>query len=292
MSNPIMEPRVTSLEPGMADLKEIVAETSRQIETALGAIAERQERADSEYARFESRLEKLQEKSDREFVELRKEMKAGQDRLSNEMKEILQRIDSNFERLLHTLKDVRIPTDSSVATVSLGTQLWLEEQDRRHEEWREEGRQHNLNMAKIYDKHGSLCEDMVAPNICSIMKTALGIDSKEFCFENVWVKAAYRGDRTRIEVFELIAECLDYVLVNVTRSKPKQTDVDELIDTIGMVLDYFPRYSDRKFVGAVASIHIDPEVVNYATERGIIALAVGYEQMEIQNPAGFKPAVW
>ena len=314
MSNPFMEPRITSLEISMADLKEIVAETARQLDITIRKMDESWARADREYARFQSNMEKLQEKSDREFAEFRKEIKQGQDKLSLEMKEGQVELSKVMEKgqvelsMAMKLGQDRLSLEMKQGQVELSKEmtnfkqemsdfkqemkLWREKKDRDFEDMKEERRQHNLEMGRIANKHGLMAEDLVAPSICRIMKQALGIDKKIVCVDYVRVKRTYRGDTSRLREFDVVAECLDYVLVNETKSTLIPTDVDTLINTLGLFRDYFPEFRDRKLVGAVASLFIDPGIVNYATKRGIIALAVGYEPMEIQNPPGFKPAVW
>ena len=267
MSNPFMEPRITSLEISMADLKEIVAETARQLDITIRKMDESWARADREFAEFREEMKKGQVELSREMkqgqVELSKVMEKGQVKMSQEMTDFKQEM-----------------------------KLWREKKDRDFEEMKEERRQHNLEMGRIANKHGLMAEDLVAPSICRIMKQALGIDKKIVCVDYVRVKRTYRGDTSRLREFDVVAECLDYVLVNETKSTLIPTDVDTLINTLGLFRDYFPEFRDRKLVGAVASLFIDPGIVNYATKRGIIALAVGEDLMDIQNPPGFKPAVW
>ena len=252
MSNPFMEPRIKSLEISMADLKEIVAETSRQIR-------EMQEKSDRESAKFRADMNKMQEKSDREFS-----------RFQNEMRE--------FKNDMNDFK--------------VEMQVWREKKDKEFEEMKEERRQHNLEMGRIANKQGRMAEDLVAPSICRIMKEVLGIEEKIPCVDYVRVKRTYKGDRSNVREFDVIAECLDYVLVNETKSSLKPDDVDRLIDTMGQIQDYFPEFKDRKLVGAIASLFVDASVVNYASAKGILALAVGDNLVDVQNPAGFKPTLW
>ena len=124
------------------------------------------------------------------------------------------------------------------------------------------------------------------------MKQALGFDEETLCFANERSRRTYRGDVRRLREFDVVAECCDYVMINETKSSLKAVDVTDLIDTIAVAREYFPEYRDRKIIGSVASVSIDESVVNFATKNGILALAVGDELMDIQNPAGFTPAVW
>ena len=163
---------------------------------------------------------------------------------------------------------------------------------RFRDESKRENREFKRQLGDIANKYGRLIEDIVAPSICRVMKQALGFDEETLCFANERIKRAHRGDVRRLREFDVVAECCDYVMINETKSSLKAVDVADLIDTIAVAREYFPEYRDRKIIGSVASVSIDESVVNFATKNGILALAVGDELMDIQNPAGFTPAVW
>ena len=155
-----------------------------------------------------------------------------------------------------------------------------------------ENREFNRQLGDIANKYGRLIEDLVAPSICRIMKEALGIDKKIPCIDNFRTKRSYRGDTSKVREFDVIAECLDYVLVNETKTSPTSADVNRLIKTMDVIRDYFPEFKDRKLIGAIASLFMNKSVINYASAKGILALAVGDDLMDIKNPPGFKPSLW
>jgi hypothetical protein len=240
----------------MADLKEIVAETSRQM------------------AQNSREIKEMQEKSDREFAKFQREMREGQNKLSLEMRE-------DRKELSREMKEFKAEM-----------QVWRDKKDQEIEEMRQERRQHNLEMGRIANRQGRMAEDFVAPSICRIMKEALGIDQKSVCIDYARVKRTFRGDRSRVREFDVIADCLDYVLVNETKTSPTPADVNELIESMGVIRDYFPEFKDRKLIGAIASLFLNTSLINYASAKGILALAVGDDLMDIKNPAGFKPSFW
>lgn len=248
MKNPFTEQRISSLEISMADLKEIVAEVSRQV--AMNSLAIK-----------ESQMQAAQSVS----------------QLSLEMKDFKQ------EMLL--FKD-----DSQDFKDEM--RIFKDEMTESKREADRERRRHNLELGKIANKQGRMAEDLVAPSVCRIMKQALGIDENEGCLANVRVIRPFRGDRKKTCEFDVIAECKDYVLVNETKSSLTARDVQHLLRTISRIRDYFPEFSDRKLIGAVASLHVAKSVVNFATKNGVLALAVGEELMDIQNPEGFRLSIW
>ena len=219
----------------------------------------------------------------------------------------------NLETSMQDLKEIVARTSLQVERTSAGlaefkeeNRLFREEMREFKEEMREfkddmlrfrdeskrENREFKRQLGDIANKCGRLIEDIVAPSICRVMKQALGFDEETLCFANERIKRAHRGDVRRLREFYVVAECCDYVMINETKSSLKAVDVADLIDTIAVAREYFPEYRDRKIIGSVASVSIDESVVNFATKNGILALAVGDELMDIQNPAGFRLAVW
>jgi hypothetical protein len=172
--------------------------------------------------------------------------------------------------------------------IQAGDERYKQREAERDKEWR----RYNLDLGRIANKHGTMVEDLVGPSICRILRETLGVDEDTPCYEQVRVKRPYRGDKSRRREFDVIAECLDYVLINETKSSLITADIDKFLETMSSLRDYFPEYADYKLIGAVASLYIDEGVVNYATKKGLLALAVGMELMDVQNPPGFQPKVW
>ena len=285
MSNPFMEPRITSLEISMADLKEIVAETSRLVAENSRENRESRERSDREFARFQKEMKEGQNKLALEMTEKQDRTDRILRELSLEMREKQDRTDRNLELLSMEMRQSRDRTDRILDELS-------QDMKKFENEMQEERRKHNLEMGRIANKQGRMAEDFVAPSICRIMKDALGIDQKTVCIDYARVKRTFRGDRSKVREFDVIAECLDYALVNETKSSPTSADVNRLIKTMGVIRDYFPEFRDRKLIGAIASLFLNTSLINYASAKGILALAVGDDLMDIKNPAGFKPSFW
>ncbi|MDQ1238606.1 MAG: hypothetical protein QG577_791, partial [Thermodesulfobacteriota bacterium] len=59
---------------------------------------------------------------------------------------------------------------------------------------------------------------------------------------------------------------------------------------MGEIRFYFPQYTDKKILGSLATLYADPSLVRYASNKGIVVLAVGDDLMDIQNEQGFVPA--
>ena len=167
-----------------------------------------------------------------------------------------------------------------------------EEMRLSREEIRRENREFNRTLGEIANKHGRLVEDIVAPSLCRVLKMAMGFDENTRCLTNERVKRLLNGDFAKLREFDVVVECADYVMINETKSSLSSKDVNNLISVIGKARAYFPEFRDRKIIGSVASLRVSRSVVNFATKKGIFAFGVGDELMDLQNPPGFRPAVW
>ena len=259
MNNPFMEQRVSELEISSAQLKEAVYEVSRLM--AQNSLETREN-----LAQLSLEMKSFKD----EMAEFKDEMAKN----SLETKENLARLSLEMGEFKDEMREFKNEMSDSKKR--------MEEEQRRF----------NLELGNIANRQGRMTEDIVAPSICRVMKEALDIDDREGCIPNIRVIRAFKGDKSKTREFDVIAECREYVLVNETKSNPNAQDVDNLLQTISVVRDYFPEFHDRKIVGAIASLHVAPSVVNYATSKGVLALAVGDELMDIQNPPGFKLAIW
>ena len=259
MNNPFMEQRVSELEISSAQLKEAVYEVSRLMAQNSLETRENLDRLSLEMREFKD-----------EMARNSRETRENLDRLSLEMRE--------FKDEMREFKDEMSKFKKEMSD----SKKRMEEEQRRF----------NLELGNIANRQGRMTEDIVAPSICRVMKEALEIDEDEECIPNIRIIRRFKGKKGKTREFDVIAECREYVLVNETKNNPNAQDVDNLLQTISVVRDYFPEFHDRKIVGAIASLHVAPSVVNYATSKGVLALAVGDELMDIQNPPGFKLAIW
>jgi len=167
-----------------------------------------------------------------------------------------------------------------------------EDTARFKDETRQDHRDLNKQLGAIANKQGRMTEDLVAPSICRILQEVVDCPPNVGCGFLIRARRIHPKDRNRIKEFDVIAECLDYVLVNETKSKLAPTDIDELMKTIQDVREYFPEYRGRKFIGSLATLYADESLVQFASRKGIMILAVGDELMDVMNEPGFKPTVF
>ena len=196
----------------------------------------------------------------------------------SEMRDLGQRLD-------------QIMANASVVKSDKSSVYKTDDSDSWTEKWRKDQRDFNRERARIAEKHGTMTEDLLVPNIDRILHEVVD------CGPDVpygWVERSYwhHPDTGARRQFGLIADCGAYVMVNETTSELTLTAMDELIATVEDVKEYFPKFKGRKFIGSLAALNVDESMIKVASERGIVVLSVGDELMEVVNEPGFKPAIF
>ncbi len=152
-------------------------------------------------------------------------------------------------------------------------------------EFRDEERESRKNMnrrwGELAQRLGTVVEDIVAPNIPRVAKELFGFSD----IEDFMVRRHVRNkrDRSKRREFDVIAVGEDAVIINETKSKTRIAYVDDFIELLDQVFEYFPEYADKKIIPIFASLHLDESVNNYLTQNRIYAMTMGGETMEIVN---------
>lgn len=159
------------------------------------------------------------------------------------------------------------------------------------EEARNERREMNKRWGDLAASLGTLVEDVVAPSVPRVLREVFGCPAEAIEFSGVRVRRKHPTIPDRNREFDTIAAGCSVFLTVESKSRPTVADVNDFVDRLPEVKDYFPDYAARgfRFVGALASLYIDPSLVNYAERRGLIVLGTGDDLMTVLNAPGFVP---
>ena len=153
------------------------------------------------------------------------------------------------------------------------------EEDRKRAE--EDRKNWNKKWGELSDKLGTIVEDIVAPNIPRIAKELCQCDEVDDLMVRRWVRN--KKDRSKRREFDVIAVCGDYVILNETKSTVRIDYINQFIEVLPEVTDYFPEYENKTIIPVFSSLGIREDMVNYLTKHHIYALAMGDETMELLN---------
>ena len=157
-------------------------------------------------------------------------------------------------------------------------------------EMRQESREMNRRWGDISNSLGMLVENIVAPSIPRVLREVLGCPEGGEQFLAVRYKSRLPDGRTR--EFDAIAGCGDYLLINETKSRLGPSDIDSFIDVLKTARDFLPEYAERKIVGALASLYVDPSLVAAGEHRGLLILGMTDDAMKVLNSSDFRPAIY
>lgn len=147
----------------------------------------------------------------------------------------------------------------------------------------EDRRRINKQWGELANKMGTLVEDIIAPNIPRIAKEYFGCaDIEDFMVRRI---KRHTKDRTRKREFDVIAICDDKIILNETKSTPRQNYIDDFVIFIRNkeFYDYFPEYKGKELIPIFASLYLPNDMVEYLTKNGIYAMGMKDDTMGILN---------
>ncbi|MFN3396120.1 MAG: hypothetical protein ACK4Z9_04920 [Thermodesulfovibrionales bacterium] len=150
-------------------------------------------------------------------------------------------------------------------------------------EIRREGRRMSKQWGELANKMGTLVEDIVAPNIPRIAKEYFRCGDIEFL--GVRVLKRNQKDRSKYREFDVIAVCDDKIILNETKSTPRQSYIDEFVEFLNNkeFFDYFPEYKGKEIIPIFSSLYIQEKIVNYLTMNKIYVMAIKEDTMDLIN---------
>lgn len=152
------------------------------------------------------------------------------------------------------------------------------------EEMREDRKKIYKKWGEIANKMGTVVEDIVAPNIPSVIKQYFHGGDMEFF--GLRVTKRNIKDKANSREFDIVAVFDDKLLINETKSTPRIDYIDAFKDTLAEIYDYFPEYSGKKIIPIFSSLSIPDKVAMYLTKMKIYAMAMKDDSMELLNYEG------
>ena len=133
---------------------------------------------------------------------------------------------------------------------------------------------------------GKMIEALVQPNALKLFQER-GIE-----VHRVYRRAESQRNGQTMELDLLLENDRQVVVVEV-KSTLRVADVQEFVDDLGQLMDFFPRYQDYEVYGAVAGLEMVEEADRYAYRQGLFVLGVvGEGFIRIKNDQNFRPRDW
>ena len=158
-----------------------------------------------------------------------------------------------------------------------------EESAREREESARERRDMNKRWGELANKMGTVVEDIVAPSARRLAREVFDCgDLQRFLTRASVIRS---DDRSRTREFDALYVGTRAVLLNQTNSSPRAEDARAFVEFLqsGEFARYFPEYAELPIVPAFSSLNIPDDMVTYLTRRGVYALAMGDEALQVLN---------
>jgi len=136
--------------------------------------------------------------------------------------------------------------------------------------------------AKLVRNKWNIAKDLIAPALPDLLKKYFQAELESSC---VWVWRHNRSLNLTGEFDILFADSERNRLFLVQTSiSPEKDDIIEFIGKIKIFRKLFPEYQDRVIVPIFAGIEMEKDVVDFATQNKMCALAYrDWEDLEILN---------
>ncbi|MDE0219133.1 MAG: hypothetical protein OXJ90_07675, partial [Spirochaetaceae bacterium] len=162
-----------------------------------------------------------------------------------------------------------------------------EEAARVREEMKEqaarERKEMNQRWGELANKMGTIVEDIVAPSIRRLAREVFDCgDLRTFYTRVVRTRS---DDPSREREFDALYVGTKAVLLNETKATARPEYARAFVRFLesGEFARYVPEYPELPIVPVFSSLSIPADVVTYLTRRGIYAVAMGDEAMQVLN---------
>ena len=154
---------------------------------------------------------------------------------------------------------------------------------REREEAARERKEMNKRWGELANSMGTVVEDIVAPSIRRLAPEVFDCGEQRYFGTRVSVNRS--DDPSREREFDALYAGARAVLLNQTKSTPRTEHVQEFVEFLesGEFALYFPQFRELPIRPAFSSLSIPGDVVRYLTRRGIYAIAMGDETMQVLN---------
>ncbi len=207
---------------------------------------------------------------------------AVEERVDN-LETILARFMANTDESISRTNESVARTEESIARLERIVERQAQEGARHREEAARERREMNKRWGELANKMGTVVEDIVAPSIRRLAREVFACgDLVRFTTRQTVTRS---DDRSRTREFDALYVGTRAVLLNETKSSPRSEDARAFVEFLrnGEFALYFPEYGKLPIVPAFSSLSIPEEMVTYLTRRGIYAVAMGDEAMQVLN---------
>ena len=158
-----------------------------------------------------------------------------------------------------------------------------EEAARERKEAARERKEMNRRWGELSNKMGTIVEDIVAPSIRRLAREVFDCGDLRAFYTRI--ARTRSDDPSREREFDALYVGTKAVLLNETKATARPEYARAFVEFLesGQFRRYVPEYRELPIVPVFSSLSIPADVVTYLTRRGIYAVAMGDEAMQVLN---------
>lgn len=248
-----------------------------------------------------AKLEKLMEASILDTQQLKLEMRLFRDEMlafkdemhafKDEMKDFKDEMRTfkdemlAFKNEMRTFKDEMLAFKNEMRTFKDEMLAFKDEMLAFKDEMRTFKNEMNRRWGELANKMGTLVEDIVYPGLPFALKRRFDLEV-DIVTHNVSIKDPETGSK---QEFDVIATCGDRGFVVDVKSTYKFAHLENFIERIlPKAARLIPLLEGKRLQGIIASLSLGEDVINAATKRGVLAMTMSGDYMDIVNPEAFS----
>ncbi len=147
-------------------------------------------------------------------------------------------------------------------------------------------KQVNKQIGELGNKFGSFTEGMAWASLDKILRQRFGM--------NVVgpQKAAQNGRRLQVDVLAFDTGNRNEAFVVEVKSRLDRDGIDQILQTIADLPDFFPHLRGRKIYGMIAAVSIPDDLRRKVLKEGLYLAQISDETFQLDVPSDFKPKVF
>ncbi|MFQ6114590.1 MAG: DUF3782 domain-containing protein [bacterium] len=166
-------------------------------------------------------------------------------------------------------------------------EIWalFKDTDRRFKETDRRFKETSQEIAALTGKWGRFVEGLLVPAVeCLFKQRGIPVDK-------ISQHHKVHKDGQTMEI-DILAINEGYAVLIEAKSSLSVEDVKEHLQTLAQFKRFFPEYTERKVIGAVAGIVIEEGADRYAYKSGLFVIGQSGETVKILNDKKFVPRTW
>jgi len=234
-----------------------------------------------------AKLEKLMEASILDTQQLKLEMRLFRDEMlvfKDEMHAFKDEM-KDFKDEMRVFKDEMKVFKDEMLAFKDEMKVFKDEMLAFKDEMRTFKNEMNRRWGELANKMGTLVEDIVYPGLPFALKRRFNLEVDAIT-HNMSIKDPETGSK---QEFDVIAICGDRGFVVDVKSTYKFAHLENFIERIlPKAARLIPLLEGKRLQGIIASLSLGEDVINAATKRGVLAMTMSGDYMDIVNPEAFS----